>query len=168
MQILLGQGLFYISNVAVGLTRGGGKFTVEREIRNVEADGDYGVVKDRNYITKQVPKLELSQMENIISQFGNSMPGITTSALTTYNSTAFTGTLITALNTIVTGDYKDVEFRGQTIEGKKVIIKLKNAINLENIEWELKDKEEVISKVTYTATYTEGSTTVPFEVAYQS
>lgn len=45
--ILLGVGIFYIDGTAVGLTRGGGSFRVEREYREINADGDRGPVEGR-------------------------------------------------------------------------------------------------------------------------
>lgn len=45
--ILLGAGVISIGGVDVALTRGGNQFTVEREFREINADGDRGVVKDR-------------------------------------------------------------------------------------------------------------------------
>lgn len=46
-EIILGSGMFYIGDTAIGLTRGGGKFTVEREYREINADGDRGPVEGR-------------------------------------------------------------------------------------------------------------------------
>lgn len=45
--ILLGAGVVAIGGVDVALTRGGSQFTVEREFREINADGDRGPVKDR-------------------------------------------------------------------------------------------------------------------------
>lgn len=45
--ILLGAGVVSIGGIDVGLTRGGSQFTVEREFREINADGDRGVVKGR-------------------------------------------------------------------------------------------------------------------------
>lgn len=45
--ILLGAGVVSIGGVDVALTRGGSKFTVEREFRDINADGDRGTVKGR-------------------------------------------------------------------------------------------------------------------------
>lgn len=45
--ILLGAGVVSIGGVDVALTRGGSQFTVEREFREINADGDRGPVKDR-------------------------------------------------------------------------------------------------------------------------
>ena len=42
--IILGAGKFYIGETLVALTRGGGQFTVEREYREINADGDRGAV----------------------------------------------------------------------------------------------------------------------------
>lgn len=46
-EIILGAGVFYIGGTAVALTRGGGSFNVEREYREINADGDRGTVKGR-------------------------------------------------------------------------------------------------------------------------
>lgn len=45
--ILLGAGVVAIGNTDVALTRGGSQFTVEREFREINADGDRGPVKGR-------------------------------------------------------------------------------------------------------------------------
>lgn len=45
--VLLGVGIFYIGDKPIALTRGGGKFSVEREFREINADGDRGPVEDR-------------------------------------------------------------------------------------------------------------------------
>ena len=39
-KIILGKGVFSIGDTPIALTRGGGQFTVEREVRQIEADGD--------------------------------------------------------------------------------------------------------------------------------
>lgn len=46
-EIILGAGVFAIDGTDVALTRGGGQFVVEREFRDINADGDRGTVKDR-------------------------------------------------------------------------------------------------------------------------
>lgn len=45
--ILLGAGVVSIGGTDVALTRGGSQFTVEREFRNINADGDRGTVQGR-------------------------------------------------------------------------------------------------------------------------
>lgn len=63
-EIVLGAGVFYVGTqssdaAAVALTRGGGSFTVEREYREINADGDPGLVKGRLVKEMARPKLTL-------------------------------------------------------------------------------------------------------------
>ena len=46
-EIVLGVGKFYVDDEYIGLTRGGGSFKVEREYREINADGDPGLVEGR-------------------------------------------------------------------------------------------------------------------------
>ena len=41
-------------------------------------------------------------------------------------------------------------------DGKAVTITVKNALNMDNLEWKLEDKSEVVPKLNFTATYEEG------------
>lgn len=59
-EILLGLGVFAIDDVDVALCRGGGQFTVEREFREIAADGDKGAVKDRVVIDTERAKLKMN------------------------------------------------------------------------------------------------------------
>lgn len=63
--IALGYGVFAIDGVDVALCRGGGKFTVEREYRNIAADGDKGTVVGRVNIDSSIAKLQMSALEFI-------------------------------------------------------------------------------------------------------
>lgn len=67
-EILLGVGKFYIGAsaedaVAVGLTRGGGSFVVEREYRDIAADEDPGSVEGRILKDTGRPKLKLVALQ---------------------------------------------------------------------------------------------------------
>lgn len=61
-EIVLGVGKFYINNTLVALSRGGGKFTVEREYREINADGDRGAVKGRVVMESSRPKMQLNAL----------------------------------------------------------------------------------------------------------
>lgn len=70
--IVLGIGKFYTGPAdstadnaftCVGLTRGGGSFSVEREFREINADGDPGAVSGRIVQEGGRPKLKLSSLE---------------------------------------------------------------------------------------------------------
>jgi hypothetical protein len=67
-EILLGAGKFHLGTSAsdaqyVGLTRGGGSFVVEREFREINADGDPGLVADRIVKEMARPKLKLVALQ---------------------------------------------------------------------------------------------------------
>lgn len=68
--IILGQGVFYIDNKKVALTRGGGSFKTGRVFRNINADGDRGAVVDRITIDEARPQLTLNVL-NAITNFSD-------------------------------------------------------------------------------------------------
>lgn len=63
--IMLGAGVISIDKKEIGLTRGGSQFVVERTIREINADGDRGPVKDRLTIDRSVPKMTINVLEVI-------------------------------------------------------------------------------------------------------
>ena len=67
--IILGAGKFYVNGTLMALTRGGGQFTVEREYREINADGDRGTVKGRVVMEGSKPKLTM----NILSMLKDGM-----------------------------------------------------------------------------------------------
>lgn len=150
-KILLGYGIFTVGDQPVGLTRGGGSFVVETEYREVEADGDKGVVKGRVVIDRQDAKLTV----NALSMFSAEEMKKFYPAL---ESTE--GTVKSDL-TIKESDYISVKWAGKTMGGEKVTITLDNAINLENIDLTLEDKNEVVPELTYTAAYLEDARDTP-------
>lgn len=145
--IILGHGVFSIGGKDIAITRGGGQFVIEREYRDIEADGDRGPVKGRTVIDKSVPKRTINALSMLPEDFTNYYPGM--------QSTTDTNTKVTGKTDISTEDYKTVKWTGKTKQGKGVIITLKNAINLENLDWTLQDKDEVIQALTYVGTYDE-------------
>lgn len=157
--IILGHGIFSIGNKDIALTRGGGQFVVEREYRDIEADGDKGTVKGRTEISKSVPKLTMNALSILPEDFTSYYPGMTVNDVE--QSTKVTGKV-----EIIDSDYNTVKWTGKTKQGKNVIITLKNAINFENLDWSLVDKDEVIQALTYVGTYEEGSTVEPWEVEF--
>lgn len=66
-EILLGLGVFAIDDVDVALVRGGGAFKVEREFRDIPADGDKGSVKDRVVIDAERAKLSMNVLTMLTS-----------------------------------------------------------------------------------------------------
>ncbi len=76
-EILLGAGIFYIGETAVALCRGGGKFTVEREFRQINADGDRGPVKDRILLEKSVAKMSMNIL-TMLTRIVDMYPAVST------------------------------------------------------------------------------------------
>ena len=66
-EILLGLGAFAIDGKDVSLCRGGGTFTVEREFRDIAADGDKGSVKNRVVIDSERAKLSMNVLTMLTS-----------------------------------------------------------------------------------------------------
>lgn len=66
-EIILGAGKFYVGGTLVALTRGGGSFNVEREVREINADGDRGMVKGRVVYESSRAKLSM----NILTMLTN-------------------------------------------------------------------------------------------------
>lgn len=151
--ILLGHGTFSIGDIPIGLTRGGGQFVVEKEIRQIEADGDRGPVKGRSVQDRAVPKLTVNALEVITENIPKLYAGIKYTKALEGNKNKITGK-----GKIDDEDYNDfVKFTGRTKGGSEVVIKVYNAINLENFDWSLADKEEVVAALTFTGCYEEES-----------
>lgn len=154
-KILLGTGIFSIGGVPVGLTKGGGRFTSEREYRHIDADGDRGFVKGRQEIDKEVPKLLVNGLDVFnAADMLKYYPALKNTAGT--GVATVTGTL-----KVVADDYVDVQWVGKTKDGKGLTIKISDALNLTNIEWGLEDKTETIASLEYTGHYLEESRDVP-------
>ncbi|MER2108191.1 MAG: hypothetical protein ABS949_14755 [Solibacillus sp.] len=66
-EILLGLGVFAIDGKDVALCRGGGTFKIEREFRDIVADGDKGSVKDRIALDAERAKLSMNALTMLAS-----------------------------------------------------------------------------------------------------
>ena len=145
--IILGDGVFSIGATDVGLTRGGGKLTVERTYREIPADGDYGPVKCRIRKTGSRAKLLMNALEILTTNIPKMYPATKVTTVVGVDT-------VTGKEDIEDADYNDtITWTGKTTSGRSVVITIENAINLENIDWDLIDKEEIIAALTYTATY---------------
>jgi hypothetical protein len=150
-KILLGYGLVSVDGEPLGLTRGGSTFTVEREVRNIEADGDRGTVKGRVVIDTEEATLVVNALEIFSdAELSKYFPALDLT----------TNTIISTLN-IVDADYRVVVWEGKTLDGKSVTITLPNAINKGNLDLTLEDKDEVVPELEFTGAYLEESRDVP-------
>lgn len=155
-KILLGYGTVTVGLTPIGLTRGGSSFVVEREYREIEADGDKGPVQGRIVIDREVAKLTVNALELFTAlNMGKYYPAMTA-----------TSTGLTSSLSIIAGDFNDVTFTGKTKDGKACTITVSDAINMGNLEWTFEDKNEVVPSLEFTGTYTEGLSTPPWSVTF--
>ena len=156
-KILLGYGVVSIGATPIGLTRGGSSFVVEREFREIGADGDFGPVSGRVVIDREVAKLTVNALEMFTAA----------DMVKYYPAMKNTAGVLTGTLSIIAGDQNDVTWVGKTKDGKACTIKVKDAINMGNVEWSLEDKSEVIASLEFTALYTESTrTTAPWSVTF--
>lgn len=74
-EIMLGSGILKIDGVDAGLVRGGGQFVVEREFREIEADGDRGPVEGRIVMEGSRASLTINLLE-LLTQMSQLFPAI--------------------------------------------------------------------------------------------
>ena len=58
--------------------------------------------------------------------------------------TTYTGT-----GEVSASDYKEVKWVGKSKDGKAVTIRMKKAINLGNLDWTFKEKDDVVASLTF-------------------
>lgn len=145
--IVFGKGVFSLDGEPIGLTRDGGTFKVEYTHRVINADGDRGTVKGRVVREEAKAFITINHLE-VLTQIAKLHTGVNEDITTKEGYTTITGT-----GKITDTDYHTVTFTGETKDGREVIIEITNAINLENIEWTLKDKDDIVDTVTFEATY---------------
>lgn len=80
--ILLGAGIVSIGGIDVALTRGGSEFHVEREFRNINADGDRGTVQGRVVIDASEATLTVNAL-TFLTSMANIYSAISVSTATT-------------------------------------------------------------------------------------
>lgn len=159
-KILLGYGTLSVDGTAIGLTRGGSAFVIEREYRPIEADGDKGPVVGRIALDREVAKLSINALELFTAaNMTKFYPAMTLTTGTTEDT-------LTSSLSIVAGDHSDVIWTGKTLDGKSLIVEIDDAINLSNLEWTFEDKSEVVPSLEFTACWTEGSLTPPWSVKF--
>lgn len=148
----------------LGATRGGGSFTVTREMRQPDVDGRrYGFVGD-TFVDSVEAQLSTTLIEitpsNIVSAFANANA-----------TTSGQKTTITFDTAIGTEDYlTNICWIGDLADGRYVLICLKNAINTADLSLTFTDKGEGTLPVEFHARQANvlDYDTAPFEVVYFS
>jgi hypothetical protein len=160
--IMLGEGVVYYNYGAgggvIGATRGGSKLEIEKTIKEIKFDGAYGAVRGLRRYEKYIPKLVINFLKLTYGNFVHGLPVTVTDGTDkdgTYKKISF-DLEITASDVLT-----NVTFVGQKQNGKEISIYLKNALNIDNITLDFKEKDEVTSEMTYTGFYSASTPTVP-------
>lgn len=146
----------------LGATRGGGSFTVTREMRQPDVDGRRYGYKGDTFVDSVDAKLSTTLVEITLDTFKT--------AFGAYTATGSSPKQTLKLNTaIATSDYlTNVCWIGDLADGKLVLICLKNTINEADITLTFSDKSEGTIPVEFHAKQA-GVTdydTAPFEVVF--
>ena len=131
-------------NSIIGATSGGSKMTITPEITDIEVDGAWVKVEGLTKKTGETATMEIYFSEISSDIMKSATLGTDgTSSDTTYN-------LIESKADIVTGDYFDnIAFVGMTLEGKKIIVVMDNALCTSGMEIEGKNKEAGVIALTF-------------------
>jgi hypothetical protein len=163
--LFLGEGALYKDYVSeadkgtlIGATRGGTKLEIEWSKKEVDYDGSMGPTKGMRRTERFVAKLVVNFLKltytnlayglNVTVSDGSDADG-------TYKKIAF------RTNFESTDPMTNITFRGFKANGEFCVIILENALNIDNISLEFKEKDEVISEMTYTGFYTYAAPTTP-------
>lgn len=165
--ILLGEGLVYkdygeAGEALIGATRGGSKLEIEKPVKEIVYDGAMGPTKNMRRTERYIVKLVINFLKITYTNLAYGL-NVTVSDGTdsdgTYKKISFNTTFAAA-------DVLDnVTFKGYKADGTYCIIKVTKAFNMGNIGWEFKEKDELVSEMTYTGFYTYSApTTVPLAI----
>lgn len=143
----------------LGATKGGGSFTAVPTLRPIEADGLNPNVKGWHYIDYWTATLNVTLIETSEAAIKLAMAGATASTSTSI-------TTITAVQGLLASTaYADLWWVGDTSDGKKIAIKLSNALNTSGFNLNFVDKGEGSFALTATANYDPTAlATIPFTV----
>jgi len=130
----------------VGATRGGNSFGVEQENREMLADGAPGPVKGSQRRLRSIAKLTVNILEMTKENVQMSLPGSTSALESGYDK-------ITREDGITLGDYYENVALIITKNGgtDPMVFMIKNALALENAEFEASEDDEPVLSVELTA-----------------
>lgn len=165
--IMLGEGIVYknygeAGEAVIGATRGGSKFEIDNSIKSAAYDGAYGNTKGLRRYERCAVKLTVNFLKLTYTNLAYGMP------VTVSDGTDSDGTYkeISFDLEISSGDVlTNVAFVGKKHDGKNCIIIVENALNIDKITWDFKEKDEVVSEMIYTGFYAYATpTTPPFKI----
>ena len=149
----------------LGATRGGGKFEAKPSIRSIEVDG----VKGRAKGLQVIDSWDVSMSANVLEISKDSLAKGLTATNDVDGSSVAGYSVISAKNYIELPDYiGNITYVGK-ISGieKPVIIQIYNALNVDGLSLQVKDKDEAVIALNFVGCYdTETLDTPPFKIFY--
>ena len=149
----------------LGATRGRGKFVAKPSIRSIGVDG----VKGRAKGLQVIDSWEVSLSANILEINKETLAKGLTATNAVDDSTTEGYSIITAKNYIELADYiENVTFVGKISGSEKpVIIQIYNALNIDGLTLQTKDKDEAVIALNFVGTYDTKTLDVPpFKIFY--
>lgn len=157
------DGSWNFADSIIGATNGGSKLSIVPELTDVPIDGALVAVKGLKVKTGETATMDINLAEltkDIIKAATIGTDG--TSSDTTYD-------LIESKSNIEAGDYlENIAFVGTTLDGRKIIAVLDNALCTNGFEQEGKNKEGAVGAYTFTchADVTSDLATLPWHIYY--
>lgn len=152
------------ANKLLGATRGGGKFEAKPNIRSIEIDGVKGRAKGLQVIDSWEVMMEANVLEIDPASLKTALCATGTDETEVENYD-----VIVASNYIELEDYIDnITYVGK-ISGKQlpVIIQIYNALNVQGLALNVKDKDEAVIAVQFVGSYDPKKLdTPPFKIFY--
>lgn len=149
----------------LGATRGGGKFVAKPSIRSIGVDG----VKGRAKGLQVIDSWDVSLSANVLEINKETLSKGLTATNAVDDSTTEGYNIITAKNYIELTDYiENITFVGKISGSEKpVIIQIYNALNVEGLTLQTKDKDEAVISLNFVGSYDPKTLdTPPFKIFY--
>jgi len=161
--ILLGEGILYynygeVSQAVIGATRGGSSLNLDWTKREIAYDGALGAARGLRRTERLVATLVVKflKFNYTMLQYGLN---VTVSDVTDQDGTFKKISFDTGFES--TDVMTNIAFKGYKADGTYCLIILQNALNINNIGLEFKEKDEVVNEMTYTGFYTYAAPTTP-------
>lgn len=144
--------------IPIGATRGGATFNANRELRQIEADGQLGPTKGLLRRTAVAPVLTVTLLEQTIDNLRRQFPGAVVESKGAFER--ITGGPITS-DTYVE-NVALVTTYGE--EGKFIVLVVENALVLESPDFQTEDKNEVATTVGFAGCFAGVGAAEPWRV----
>lgn len=146
----------------IGATRGGGSVNVKPIIRQMAVDGAPTYTKGLERIDEVQVNAQFTMVEFSPAIVKRAVAGATI-------ATQSGDSVITSVNKVLSDDYKDVYWVGDTSDGKNVVVHIKNAFSLDGLSLTASDKNEGTFSMNLMAHYEIGEfEDAPYSITFEN